>query len=79
MIPVVHIETNITSSFIFIAFFNMINDGSDNVVTPIINASTVPNIAPFVRSASAIGIVANMSAYIGIPSIVARTTPSGFF
>ena len=52
-------------------------DGSDSVVTPIIKLSTTPSLAPFASRASAMGIQPNMSAYIGIPQIVAIITPNG--
>ncbi|BCZ30064.1 hypothetical protein CSCING10_012580 [[Clostridium] scindens] len=67
----------IPSSFGLIAFFSIIIDGMDNVVTPIIKARTTPRFAPFAKSASAIGIVPKMSAYIGIPTMVAIITPKG--
>ena len=53
-------------------------DGSESVVTAIINESTEPSCAPFAKSASAIGIVPKISAYIGTPINVASTTPKGF-
>ena len=59
------------------AFFNMIKDGRLNVVTAIINDKIVPNCAPFASNASATGIVPKISAYIGIPTSVAKTTPNG--
>ena len=46
MIPMVQIATNIPNSLGFTAFFNIIMDGRDNVVTPIIKESTTPNLAP---------------------------------
>lgn len=66
------------SSFGLIAFPSIIIEGKLNVVTAIINESTVPSIAPFDNNASAMGIVPNMSAYIGAPNIVASITPKGF-
>ncbi len=54
-------------------------EGRDNVVTPIINANTVPIPTPFVTKASAIGMVPNISAYIGIPTNVAIITENGLF
>ena len=56
---------------------SIIIDGKDNVVTPIIKDRTTPSLAPFVKSASAIGIVPKISAYMGIPAIVAIITPRG--
>ena len=55
----------------------MIRDGRDKVVTAIIKDKTVPSCAPLESSASATGIVPKISAYIGIPTIVARITPKG--
>lgn len=55
----------------------MMREGSDSVVTAIMNASTVPSCAPFHSSASATGMVPKMSAYIGTPTAVANRTPSG--
>jgi hypothetical protein len=67
----------IYKSFGFIAFLNIIIDGKLSVVTPIIKAKIVPSIAPFESKASAIGIVPKISAYIGTPTNVAKTTPNG--
>lgn len=44
MIPAVQIVMNTASSFGFTAFLNIIIDGSDNVVTPIIKESTTPSL-----------------------------------
>jgi len=49
----------------------IIIDGADNAVTAIINTNIVPIPTPFKNRASAIGIVPNISAYIGIPTTVA--------
>ena len=54
-------------------------DGKLRVVTPIINDKTVPSNAPLANRASATGIVPKISAYIGIPTIVANITPNGLF
>ena len=78
IIPAVHIPINNTSNFGFTAFFSMIKDGRLNVVTAIINDKIVPSSAPFDNKASATGIVPNISAYIGIPTSVAKITPKGF-
>lgn len=43
------------------------------------NDKTVPSSAPLVSKASATGIVPKISAYIGIPTIVAKITPKGLF
>lgn len=75
--PPVHIPIKIPSNFGLTALRSIIIDGRDNVVTPIIKDRTTPSNAPFANSASAIGIVPNMSAYIGTPAIVAITTPKG--
>ena len=77
IMPVVQIPINITSSFGFTALRNMIIDGSDNVVTAIIKLRIVPNGAPLKSSASAIGTVPKISAYIGTPIIVAKITLKG--
>ena len=47
IIPATQIAMNIPRSFGFTAFLNMIIEGSDSVVTAIMNASTVPRSAPF--------------------------------
>ncbi len=54
-------------------------DGSDKAVTAIINANTVPIPTPFNTSASAIGNVPKISAYIGMPTKVASMTENGLF
>lgn len=69
---------NQASNLGFTAFLSMISDGRLNVVTAIINDSTVPNCAPLESNASATGIVPKISAYIGTPTRVARITPNGF-
>ena len=74
-----HIVINSISNLGFTAFFNIINEGKLNVVTAIMNDKTVPSSAPLVSKASATGIVPKISAYIGIPTIVAKTTPKGLF
>ena len=78
MIPKIQIPMNRNKSFGLTAFFNIINDGRLSVVTAIIKDRTVPSWAPFANRASAIGIVPKISAYIGTPTIVAKTTPNGF-
>ena len=75
--PTVHIAMKIPSNFGLTAFRNMITDGSESVVTPIIKDRTTPSCAPFASRASAIGIVPKISAYMGTPAIVARITPKG--
>ena len=77
IIPTVQIAMKMQSSFGLIAFFSIIIEGSDSIITPIINARTTPSFAPFATSASAMGIQPKMSAYIGIPHIAARITPNG--
>lgn len=77
--PNVQIPINKANNFGLIAFFNIIIDGKLSVVTAIINDKTVPSKAPLESKASAIGITPNISAYIGIPSIVAIITPKGLF
>lgn len=75
--PIVQIAIKTLSSLGFTALRNIIIDGSDNVVTPIIKDRTTPSCAPFASRASAIGIVPKMSAYIGTPATVAMITPKG--
>ena len=65
------------SIFGLTALRSMIIDGRDNVVTPIIKASTVPSCAPLPSRASAMGIVPKISAYMGMPMMVAKITPKG--
>ena len=77
MIPTVQIPMKRPKSFGRIAFFNMIIDGRDSVVTPIIKDRTTPSLAPLASRASAIGIHPKISAYIGTPAIVAMMTPNG--
>ena len=74
IIPDVQMAINKVNNLGFTAFFNMIKDGRLNVVTAIINDKIVPNCAPFASNASATGIVPKISAYIGIPTSVAKTT-----
>ena len=64
-------------SFGLIAFFNIMMDGRDSVVTPIINDNTTRKLAPLASNDYAIGIHPKMSAYIGTPAIVAMMTPNG--
>ena len=78
IIPITHIPIKTASSFGFIAFFSITSDGKLRVVTAIIKLNTVPSNAPLPNKASATGITPNMSAYIGVPSTVANTTPNGF-
>ena len=75
--PNVQMAINSVNSLGFTAFFSMIKDGKLNVVTAIINDKIVPNCAPFASNASATGIVPKISAYIGIPTRVAKITPNG--
>ena len=75
--PTAQILINKASSLGLTALRSMIMDGRDNVVTPIIKDNTVPNWAPLNSSASAIGMVPKISAYIGIPIRVAKITPKG--
>ena len=79
IIPIVQIPMNNPRSFGFKAFFNIIIDGKLSVVTPIIKLKIVPICAPFVNKASATGMVPKISAYIGIPTRVAKITPNGLF
>ena len=77
IIPAVQMAMKMPSSFGFTALRSIIIDGSDNVVTPIIKDRTTPSNAPFASKASAIGIVPKISAYIGMPAMVAKMTPNG--
>ena len=52
----------IKRSFGLTAFFSMITDGRERVVTAIIKDRTTPNWAPFESSASATGMVPKISA-----------------
>lgn len=78
IIPTVQIAAKIASNLGFTAFFSIIIDGRESVVTPIIKDRTTPSLAPFARSASAIGIHPKILAYIGTPATVAMITPNGF-
>ena len=69
IIPKVQIPMKSASNLGLTALRNIINDGKDKVVTPIINDRTTPSCAPLLNNASAIGIVPKISAYIGIPII----------
>ena len=71
--------TNNANNLGFTVFLSIIIDGKDNAVTPIMKLRTVPMPTPFENSASAIGIVPKISAYIGIPTIVANNTENGLF
>ena len=77
MMPDATIPTNMTNSLVLTTFLIMMIDGSDNAVTAIIKANTVPMPTPFKTKASAIGNVPNISAYIGIPTTVASKTENG--
>ena len=77
IMPTVQMAINVPKSFGLIAFFSIMRDGRLSVVTAIIKLRIVPRSAPFARSASATGIVPKISAYIGIPTTVARITPNG--
>jgi hypothetical protein len=77
MIPTVQMAINVPNSFGLIAFFSIMSDGRLSVVTAIIKLKIVPRKAPLDKSASAIEITPKISAYIGIPRIVASITPKG--
>ena len=53
---------------------SMMIEGKDSAVTAIMKASTVPSPTPLPTSASAIGSVPKMSAYMGMPISVASGT-----
>jgi len=63
-----------SQQFGFIAFRNIIIEGSESVVTAIIKDKITPSCAPLANNASATGIVPNISAYIGTPINVANIT-----
>ena len=71
IIPITTIKINAPNNLGFTAFLNIISEGKDKAVTLIINERIVPRPAPFPYSASAIGSVPKISAYIGVPSTVA--------
>ena len=77
--PVVTIPANITRSLIFTTFLSKIIDGNDSAVTAIMNANAVPIPTPLRTSASAIGSVPKISAYIGTPTSVASGTDHQLF
>lgn len=74
MIPIITITVNQHSNSGFTAFDNIINDGRERAVTLIIKESIVPMPTPFANNASAMGIVPNISAYIGTPTALATIT-----
>ena len=76
--PTVQTPMNNARSFGLIALRSIMSEGSDKVVTAIINDKMVPSCAPFDNSASATGIVPKISAYIGTPTTTASNTPNGF-
>lgn len=75
--PPVQIPMNKASNFGFTAFRSIINEGKDKVVTAIIKDKIAPSCAPLANKASATGIVPKISAYIGIPTRVAKITENG--
>ena len=60
--PTIHIPMNNANSFGFTTLLSIINDGNDNVVTAIINDTSVPIGTPLLKRASAIGNTPNISA-----------------
>ena len=75
----VTIVTNINNNSFLTTFLIMMMDGKDRTVTAIIKDNAVPMPTPFKTSASAMGNVPNMSAYIGMPTKVANRTENGLF
>ena len=75
MIPTTQMATKTPSNFGFTALRSKIRDGRLSVVTAIMKLRTAPRRAPFPSSASAMGIVPKISAYMGTPTSVARMTP----
>ena len=74
----VQMAMNSPSSLGFTALRSRIMEGTLRVVTAIIKLRMVPKSAPLARRASATGMVPKMSAYMGTPTITARSTPRGF-
>ena len=72
--PVVTMPTKVRSRGVLTTFFNNTIDGSERAVTAIIKAKAVPMPTPLITSASAIGNVPKISAYMGTPTRVARGT-----
>ena len=77
IMPTVQTAAKMPSSFGFTALRSRIMEGRDRVVTPIIKDRTTPSRAPLASSAYAMGMVPKMSAYMGMPAMVARITPRG--
>ena len=78
MIVIVIIPTNTPSSGTFKTFLRMIISGSDNAVTAIIKASTVPMLIPFSINAYTIGMTPAALEYKGTPIATATGTAKGF-
>ena len=74
MMPTATIPKKRPNNFGLTTCFSMTIDGKDNAVTPIMKESTVPNPTPFATSASEMGSVPKISAYIGTPTNVATNT-----
>ena len=74
IIPITTIKINQNKSFGFTALESIIIDGKESAVTLIIKERIVPTPTPFANNASATGIVPKISAYIGVPRIVASGT-----
>ena len=72
--PTTTIKINQNNSFGLTAFESIIIEGKESAVTLIIKERIVPTPTPFANNASATGIVPKISAYIGVPRIVARGT-----
>ena len=62
IIPTRQMPTNVASSFGFTTRESMVSEGIESTVTLIMNARMVPSPTPFWNSASAMGMVPNMSA-----------------
>ena len=77
IIPTDTMLINVINNFFFTTLLNITIEGNDNAVTLIMNARIVPMPTPFPINASAIGMVPNISAYIGIPTTLARSTLNG--
>ena len=75
--PTVQTPIKPASSRGFTAFFSIMSEGRLRVVTAIMKVRMVPRLAPLISRLSATGMVPNMSAYMGMPTRVAKITAAG--
>ena len=73
-IPTATMPKKMARSFGFTTLDSMTREGRDKAVTPIMKASAVPKPTPLAMRASAMGSVPKISAYMGIPMMVATRT-----